>query len=181
MAKNLKISFIFVISLWLIFLLDFIIPINFNNWGILPRTTSGLIGILLSTFLHANLVHLLSNTIPLFILTFVLLTFYKKNSLQVILIVILLGGFLVWLFARNSYHIGASGLIYGLVAFLVSCGIFQRNIKSIIISVIIFLLYGGIMYGVLPTNSYVSWEGHLFGALSGIFCGYIFRKKKESE
>ncbi|HOV14162.1 MAG TPA: rhomboid family intramembrane serine protease [Spirochaetota bacterium] len=180
MINNLKISFFFVFTLWIVFVVDLIIPIKLTSFGLLPRTPMGLVGIFTCVFLHGSLFHLISNTIPLFVLTFMVLTFYKKNSIGVFLFVITIGGLLVWIFGRTSYHIGASGLIYGLVAFLISCGIFQRNAQSIIISVIIVILYGGLIYGVFPTQSYISWEGHLFGALAGVFCGYIFRKKENS-
>lgn len=178
MVKNLKISFLFVFTLWVVFVVDLILPMDFNKFGIVPRTPFGLIGIVTSPFLHANLTHLISNTVPLFVLTLILLAFYKRESLSVIIIVVLLGGILVWIFGRSSYHIGASGLIYGVVAFLISCGIFRRNLRAIILSIIVLLLYGGIIYGIFPTKTSISWEGHLFGALSGVFCGYIFRKRE---
>lgn len=178
MAKNLKFAFAFIFAIWIVFILDLIIPLRFTDFGILPRTTNGLIGIPLSPFLHSGIFHIASNSIPLFILLFLLFTFYKKESFQTVTIIILLGGALVWLFGRNSYHIGASGLIYGLVAFLIASGIFRKNLVSIIISLVIFLLYGGLIYGLFPTRSYISWEGHLFGALSGVFCGYIYGKPR---
>ncbi|OHD06831.1 MAG: rhomboid family intramembrane serine protease [Spirochaetes bacterium GWD1_27_9] len=179
MIRNLKIALFFVLTMWIVFIVDIVIPIDFTIFGIIPRKMEGLIGILASPFLHGSIAHIIANTIPLFILLLLVLTFYKKNSVPVIIIIIILGGFLVWLFGRNAYHIGASGLIYGLAGFLFSSGIFRRDVKSILISIAIFLFYGGLIYGILPTQKGVSWEGHLFGVLVGVFCGYIFKKEKE--
>ena len=179
MIKNIQKSLYFVFSIWFIFILDIIIPIDFNNYGILPRTLHGLIGIPASPFLHANIFHIISNSVPLLILLFLLFTFYKKEAFQVILIIIFLGGLLVWIFGRKSYHIGASGLIYGLASFLIASGIFRKKIVSIIVSLIVFFLYGGLIYGIIPTQSHISWEAHLFGALIGIFCSYIFFTRKK--
>jgi len=176
-----KRSIFFVFSVWLVFILDIIIPIDFNNYGILPRTIQGLVGIPLSPFLHAGLFHIISNTIPLFILLFLLFTFYKKESLPVIVLIILIGGILVWIFGRKSYHIGASGLIYGLFSFLVVSGFLRKNIKTIIVSIIVIFLYGGLIYGIFPQQSHISWEAHLFGAIAGIICSYLFKTKRNEK
>ncbi len=182
MINNIQKAIFFVFSVWLVFILDIIIPIDFNNYGILPRTLNGLIGIPASPFLHANIFHIISNTVPLFILLLLLFTFYKKEAIPVIIIIVFVGGILVWLFGRKSYHIGASGLIYGLASFLIASGIFRKNIVSIIVSLIVFFLYGGLIYGIIPRESHISWEAHLFGALAGIFCSYIlFKKSKKIE
>lgn len=178
---NIKKSIFLVFIIWLVFILDIIIPIDFNNYGILPRTVNGLIGIAACPFLHAGFFHIISNSIPLFVMLFLLFTFYRKEAIKVIIIVILIGGFLVWLFGRNSYHIGASGLIYGLFCFLVVSGFLRKNITSIIVAIIVGLLYGGLIYGIFPQQSHISWEAHLFGALAGVFSAYIFRDKKNIE
>lgn len=179
MIGNVQKSLFFLFTIWIVFILDIIIPIDFNTYGILPRTFIGLIGIPASPFLHANLFHIISNSLPLFILLFLLFTFYKNESLSVIIMIIFISGFLVWLFGRKSYHIGASGLIYGLASFLIASGIFKKNIISIIVSLIVFFLYGGLIYGIIPMQSHISWEAHLFGALTGIFCSYTFKKSKK--
>ena len=178
MIGNIQKSLFFIFTIWSIFILDIIIPIDFTKYGILPRTIFGLTGIPLSPFLHAGLFHIISNTIPLFVLLFLLFTFYKKESVTVIILIILIGGFLVWIFGRKSYHIGASGLIYGLVAFLIASGIMRRNITSIIVALIVFFLYGGLIYGLFPRESYISWEAHLFGAIAGILCSAFLKKRK---
>jgi membrane associated rhomboid family serine protease len=181
LAKKVKASFYFLIAIWVVFLLNSILPLNLNQYGIQPRTLSGLFGIFLAPFLHGNLPHIISNSIPLFILTLVLLVFYEKQAFGTILGIILLGGFLVWLladfFTNYTVHIGASGLIYGLVAFLILSGIFQRSSKSLLISILVFLVYGGIFYYILPHRPNISWEGHLFGALAGCYMAYAYRNR----
>jgi len=165
--------------MWLVFLADFIFPGEFTNFGILPRTFRGLFGIILAPFLHAGLWHIVSNTLPILVLTFVLSAFYEKIAVKVWALSALIGGALVWLISwRNAIHVGMSGVIFSLLGFLLASGIFRKSLKSIIIGIIIFLLYGGALWGVIPSNPYVSWEGHLFGLLTGIFLAYIFRKEE---
>ena len=181
MIKSLKISIVFVLVLWIVRFIDIFIPADLNQFGILPRSPEGLFGIFFSPFLHENFAHLISNTVPIFILLTVTILFYKKIVLWVFFIVLLLGGFLVWCFAREAMHIGASGLVYGFASFLIANGFFRRNIKSISIAAIILFLYNGMIYGILPIHSWMSWEGHLFGAVAGIVSAYVFRKNREYE
>ncbi len=168
--------------IWAIFILNYIIPFaDFRNFGIKPRMTDGLIGILFAPFLHLDLSHIIGNSISLFILSATIIAFYPKIWLRVMIFSALLGGLAVWLFARGgTNHIGASGVIFSLMAFLMMSGIFRRTIKSILIGVIMFFTYGGSMlFGVLPTQPGVSWEGHLFGALAGVYLAWQFRKTEE--
>ncbi len=180
MTKNIKIAAALLCILWAIRIIDFILPIDFNQFGIIPRTFRGLPGIVFSPFLHGSFIHLISNSIPFFVLILVLLTFYEKIALQVILLFIVCGGLLVWIFARSSSHVGASGLIYSLTAFLIAGGIFMRNLKSMVIAVVIFFLYGGLMWGVFPTRPWVSWEGHLFGFIVGVGLAYLYGKMRKA-
>jgi len=170
--------------IWLVFALDYIIPINFTNFGIIPRQMDGLLGIFFAPFLHANLPHIISNSIPLFILTLTLFIFYEKQAFKVWFGITLIGGGLVWLiaglFSGPSVHVGASGVIYGLVAFLVLSGIYQRSIQTILISIVVIIAYGSIIFGVLPTQPNISWQGHLFGALAGFYMAYVFRNKGQN-
>jgi membrane associated rhomboid family serine protease len=179
MIKNqIKTLFFFIGLLYFLLLVDLILPIQIKTFGIVPRTKIGLIGIVTAPFLHGNLMHLVSNTIPLTVLVSVLMFFYPKKLLRVMLQVILLGGVLVWCFGRPGNHIGASGLIYGLMGFLVANGLIQRNFKAISIAVAVVAAYSGLIYGIFPTNPSVSWEGHLFGAVAGIFASYELSKIK---
>ena len=156
-----------VFLMWGTFVLDQLYPIDLAMFGILPRTIRGLIGIITAPLLHGSVAHLVSNTMPVLILGTVLYMFYRRVATQVFLQCYFFTGILVWLFARTSIHIGASGLIYGLAFFLIFFGLFQRDFKSLLISIVILIFYEGIFYGVLPTQSYVSWESHLLGGLIG--------------
>ena len=122
--------------------------------------------------------HIVSNTFPLLILGSILFFYYKRIAGKVFLGAYFFTNILVWLLARPAYHIGASGLVYGLAAFLVAFGIFRRDAMSIIISLVVVILYGSIFFGVLPTNSHVSWESHLFGAIVGVLLAMAFKNKQ---
>lgn len=184
LKKSLTIAIVFVAVIWAVWLVDWIFPFDLNRLGILPRKLVGLRGIVFAPVLHANIFHLLSNTLPLFILTFTMSFFYHKVFTPAILLSILIGGILVWIFARNGsdarpmVHVGASGLIFSQVAFLISSGIFRKNIKAILIALAIGLLYGGLIFGLLPTRWHISWEGHLCGAIAGIGLAYLFSRDK---
>lgn len=165
----------FLGSLYIIYALEFIFP--FSKLGIIPRTQKGLIGIATSPFLHANIKHLISNTIPLGVLLFVTYQFYPKKVFPVICTSILIGGLLVWLFGRDANHIGASGLIYGLAAFLIVNGFVEQKFVPLLVSVAIIIFYGGLFWGMFPSmRSYISWEGHLFGAIAGVVASFVLKK-----
>lgn len=172
---------IFIALIWAIFVINLITPFyDFNQLGIVPRSTNGLIGIVLSPFLHANIAHIVSNTVPLFVLTLLLFLFYRSRAKKVMIILTLMSGMLVWLFARSACHIGASGLIYALAAFIITAGLYSRKISTILLSVFILIVYGGLVFGIFPRNFYISWESHLLGAISGIVLAYlIFKMKKK--
>lgn len=180
--KRITIVLVFVLILWTIKVIDTILPYDLCQLGIVPRSIRGLVGIILAPFLHANYFHLISNTIPTFVLLLALLSFYKKHALTVIIGSVLLGGVLVWIFGRTASHVGISGLIYSLAAFLIMAGIFKKDIKSLLISLLIIILYGGLIWGILPGRFWISWEGHLFGALAGVIIAYIlFKREKTTE
>lgn len=170
---------LFIVLLWIIRIIDFIIPYDFCRWGILPRHVSGLFGIVFAPLLHANFYHLISNTLPIFILLTATFAFYRKQAIPVVLGIVIVGGSLVWIFGRSANHVGISGLIYGLAAFLVAAGIYKKDAKSIIVSIVIIALYGGLVWGVLPGKYWISWEGHLFGAASGVLMAFGFFKKEQ--
>jgi membrane associated rhomboid family serine protease len=172
---SLFIPLCFLIILWIIQLAQFIFKINFDSFGLLPRTTSGLIGIITAPLLHAGFAHLFSNTLPLLFLATGVLYFYKNSAFKVFVIVYIVPGVFVWLFAREAYHIGASGIVYGLVTFLFFSGVIRRDTRSIALALIVTFLYGSLIWGVLPQNNNVSWEYHLFGSLTGIASAIIFR------
>lgn len=186
MKRNFVTSLWVVGIIWIVYFVDlWFIPADLRSYGIRPRTLNGLLGILESPFLHANMGHLISNSIPLFILSMTMLTFYREIWLKVTAYIIVLGGFAVWAltFRANTNHIGASGLIFGYIAFLIFSGIFRMKFKALIVGLVIFFLYGGtLFFGVLPTNPQISWEGHLYGAIAGIIVAWIYKgiNKKET-
>jgi membrane associated rhomboid family serine protease len=169
-----------VFLMWLVFYLELVTSFPFTNFGIRPLNLVGLIGVVVAPLLHGNLNHLVSNTIPLLFLGTVLFFFYPKIAGVVFMRCWFLTNLLVWLFAwRQSVHIGASGLVYGLAFFLIFFGIFKRDFLSMLISIIILLMYGGIFYGVLPSDPRISWESHFAGALVGIYTAVTFGKNKQ--
>jgi membrane associated rhomboid family serine protease len=167
-----------VFLMWLFFYLEFLTSIPFSIYGVVPRTLLGLIGIVTSPMLHGSFLHLVSNTVPLLFLGSVLFFFYHRIGTSVFLRAYFWTNILVWFFARSANHIGASGLVYALAFFLIFFGIFRRDLASIFISIIVMLLYGGVFYGVLPTDPNVSWESHFAGALVGISTAITYSKKK---
>jgi membrane associated rhomboid family serine protease len=172
------VPFRLVFFMWLVFFLEFSYGFAISDWGIVPRTWHGLAGIFLSPMIHGNVMHLVSNTIPLLFLGSLLFFFYKRIGGAVFFRGYFWTNILVWLFGRPANHIGASGLVYALAFFLIFFGFFRRDMLSIFISVLTLLLYGGVFYGVLPTDPRVSWESHFAGALVGITSAVTFSAKK---
>jgi len=144
-----------------------------DHYGVIPRTPIGLVGIPVMPFLHANFHHLISNTVPLLVLL-ILLSGSRAESWEVVATIVVLGGALLWIFGRPAVHIGASGLISGLTAFLILSGFLEQRIVPLFIAIVVGFLYGtSLLLGVLPRlHSPVSWEGHLFGAIAGGIVAY---------
>ena len=176
-TKSLVIPFTFVLFLWAIYFSQVTFNLPYIQYGILPRKISGLVGILSAPLIHANITHLLSNTPTLLILSVSVMYFYPSSSLKVFVVIYLLTGILVWLFAREAYHIGASGIIYGLLGFLFFSGVFRRDNRSIALALLVTFIYGGLVWGILPGDKGISWESHLFGGISGIIVSFIYRKQ----
>jgi len=173
---SIKLPLVFLASFWIIMLIESGTNSNFASYGIMPRTIDGLKGILLSPFIHGSFSHLLSNSLPFFLLFTTLVYFYSKIYGRVLITIYILTGLGVWLIARPAFHIGASGVIYGFAGFLIFSGLFRREFKSILIAVIILILYGGLIWGVFPGKYGISWESHLAGGISGLISAYAFRK-----
>jgi membrane associated rhomboid family serine protease len=172
---SLFISVFLIVGLWMIKLVEFEYDLDFSGWGILPREASGLRGILFSPLIHSNFGHLVANTLPLFVLTFSLFFFYRKSSYIIFLLIYLFSGIFVWLGGREAIHIGASGIIYGLASFLFLSGVISRNVSLLTISLIVALIYGGLFWGIFPIKPEISWESHLWGAISGFGLAWFFR------
>lgn len=167
----------FILILWLIKIVDVSEHLNLYYFGNFPRDAKGLWGILLSPLIHADFNHLISNSIPLFVLGTGIIFFYRNLAYKVFALVWILSGICVWLGARDSYHIGASGLIYGIAAFLFLSGIIRKDFRLAAISLLVVFLYGSLVWGVLPIFPEISWEYHLFGGISGFIAAIIYRKQ----
>jgi len=169
-----------VFFMWLVFFIELKYSYNFSVFGILPRELYGMTGVLFAPVLHASLVHLISNTFPLLFLGVTLYYFYGNIAPRVFLMTYFITGLLVWLFARTSFHIGASGIIYGIASFLFFSGLVRTEFRSLIISIGIVIVYGGLVWGVLPSIPGISWEMHLSGALVGAASAFYYRNTRLS-
>ena len=185
----------FVAAIWVVYLVNSLLfDGSLNRYGLspmalpyrwlsefepsLPYLAGSLRGILLSPLLHGSFSHLMSNTFPLLLLGGFVAIRGAKTIIGVSLLVIVLGGLLVWIVGRPAVHIGASGLVFGYFGFLVAQGWYERSIVSIVVAVGVLLLYGGIIFGVLPQSGFISWEGHLFGLVAGVLAARISRQQE---
>lgn len=174
------VPFLMVFCLWLVYWVELRFGFNFNVHGLQPRTFSGLQGILFSPFIHSGIEHLYNNSLPLFILLAALFYFYEAVRFKVLLWGLLLTGVFTWLIGRDSYHIGASGLVYMLTSFLFFKGIWSKNYRLIALSLIVVFLYGSMVWGIFPQKERISWEGHLAGLLTGVVLALVFKVKKDT-
>ncbi|MBL4605892.1 MAG: rhomboid family intramembrane serine protease [Flavobacteriaceae bacterium] len=176
--KNvLWVPLISIISIWVVYWIEIKFGYNFNKYGILPRDFVGLRGIFLSNFIHSDTSHLFNNSVPLFVLLAGLFYFYRDVAFKVLIYGILLSGLFNWIIGRESYHIGASAVIYLLFSFIFFSGIFKKHYRLIAMSLVVIFLYGSLIWLILPTEDRISWEGHLAGFLMGLFFAYLYRKK----
>jgi membrane associated rhomboid family serine protease len=153
---------------------------DFTRYGLLPREISGLKGILTSPLIHSGFSHLWSNTVPIAVLLFFLNVFYSRISIKVIIWGWLLSGLFTWVIARDSYHIGASGMVYMLASFIFFKGIFINNYRQIAASLIVVFLYGSLIWYVLPIEPGISWEGHLCGGIAGLVLAVFVKQIPDS-
>jgi membrane associated rhomboid family serine protease len=163
--RSLDFLLTFIAAIWIVHAVTLIIPLQ--QYGLRPRTVSGLVGILTAPFLHSGFPHLFANTLGLLTFGGIYALFERKKASFLIWEIIFFQGALLWLFGRSCNHIGASGLIFGLFGYLLLAGWFQKKITSLIVSLIVLFLYGGTLFGVLPSQPGISWEGHLFGFIVG--------------
>ncbi|HOV12447.1 MAG TPA: rhomboid family intramembrane serine protease [Bacteroidales bacterium] len=181
MLASMMFPFAVVIVMWLVKIIEYYTKSDFSMFGIMPLTGTGLIGVVTAPFVHADFGHLIANTIPMFVTLSIIFFFYKEVAYNVFLLVWLFTGVWVWSFARgDAYHIGASGLVYGYVSFLLFSGIIRRNARLMAISLLIVFLYGGFFWGMFPDffpKRNISWESHLMGCLAGFVLAVYYRKK----
>lgn len=159
-------------ALWVFNIFNWLVKSRFNLLGIFPRKIYGLPGIFFSPILHADFTHLLFNTLPLFTLSLFILSLGVDLYIRVTAIIWILQGILVWLFGRKGNHIGASGVIAGYFAFVLAQAIDRPSVTTLFIGGIALYYFGGILLSLLPSEERVSWEGHLFGFIAGIFVVY---------
>lgn len=150
--------------------------LNLIKYGIYPQKVSSLTGIIFSPFIHADFNHVFNNSIPLLILGTSLFYFYKPIALKLIVLIVLMGGFWTWILARESYHVGASGLVYGLFSFLLVSGFIRMNKQLIALSLFVVVVYGSLVWGIFPIKGNISYEAHFWGFFSGIILAIFYRK-----
>lgn len=166
----------FIILLWCIKSAEQLFGISLHQFGVHPGELTGLLGIITAPLIHGSYEHLISNSLPLLLLGTALVLGYPKSRYWVVLIVWIASGIGVWLFARESYHFGASGLTHGMFFFLLVASILRRDKRSMALMMIAFFMYGGMVLSILPQQEHISFESHLFGAIAGLVCGFLFYK-----
>jgi membrane associated rhomboid family serine protease len=159
------------------FVFQILYPQLVNQLALYPRHIHYALGIITTVFLHANIEHLSANFLPLAACLFGLFYFYEGISKRVLYLSHILTGLLIWVFARPSFHIGASGLVYALVFFILISGIIRNNKRLMVIAFIILVFQSGLIWGIVPQNNQVSWESHLLGAVVGVVLSFLFRNK----
>lgn len=167
--------------MWALEIVDLALGGALNSFGIRPHSLIGLRGIFFAPFLHGNFAHLIANTIPFLVLGWFVMLQETSDFFIVSAIAMLVGGLGTWLFgSANSVHIGASGVIFGYLGFLLARGYYERNIPSIFLAIIVGVFYGGAIWGIFPGQIGISWQGHLFGFIGGILAARLFAKPKKS-
>lgn len=180
-GRSLLPAVLLLLSIWIVFWADTLFLFPFYKLGVIPAEVDGLKGIFLMPLVHSseNFNHIFNNSIPVFLLTTLLFYFYKEIALRVLVFSWIFTGLGVWLFAANrgAYHIGMSGVIYSLVAFLFTSGTLRKYRPLQALSLFIVFVYGSLIWGILPISPRISWEGHFMGFIVGIILGFIYRKQ----
>lgn len=172
----LRLPVLFVVVIWAVYWIEIRFGLNFNKYGVYPRTFEGLRGIVCTHFIHSDTSHLFNNSIPVLVLLTALFSFYREVGYRVLVMGGLLTGLLTWLIARDSYHIGASGIVYLLFSFVFFSGIVRKHYRLIALSLIVIFLYGSMVWYILPIKEGMSWEGHLSGFIVGTVMALLYRK-----
>ncbi len=169
-----------VILIWMVFWLELQLHANFNEYGVCPRTLKGLRGVFLSPFIHGSVEHLYNNTMPLAILTASLFYFYRDIAMKVLVYGLLFSGLFTWSIGRDSYHIGASGMIYVLASFIFFEGVFSKYYRLVALSLVVVFIYGSLLWYVFPIEDGISWEGHLGGFVAGLLLAFFMKAETPS-
>jgi membrane associated rhomboid family serine protease len=171
---------LFVALLWLIKISELAFGVRLSHFGILPLKASGLAGIITAPMIHGSVAHLSANTIPVWVLSVMLFYFYRPIAWKVFVLVWLITGIWVWFLGRESYHIGVSGIIYGLASFLFFSGLIRRDNRLLAITFLVAFLYGSLVWGLFPElfpEKHISWESHLMGLLSGFVLAIFYKNE----
>lgn len=174
---NIVPSALFLFLIWMVKCTELLFDLKFSSYGLKPGDFEGLRGIIFSPLIHSDFKHLFSNSVPLIILGSLLFYFYNTIASRIFFIIYILSGVILWFIGRPSYHIGASGLVYGLVAFLFFSGIIRKYYKLTAISLLVVFLYGSMVWGMVPIDNEISWEGHLSGFVVGTALSVIYRNR----
>ncbi len=177
-ANSLVFPSIFLVLMWLVEIFEVSSGIDLAFLGIYPRNAKGLIGIITSPLIHSNFSHLSANSLPILVLGASIFFFYKEIAFKIFLLIYLLSGIWVWFGAREAYHIGASGLIYGMGSFLFLSGILRKDTRLMAVSLIVIFVYGSMIWGIFPEffpEKNISWESHLAGLIAGVILALYFR------
>jgi membrane associated rhomboid family serine protease len=172
----LKTALWFTVLLWLTLIIDSVLGLGLNHYGLRPRHMLGLSGIITAPLLHSGAEHLFSNTLPLIISLTTLLYLYPRSAMRVIPFIWVGSGLLAWVIGRESLHFGASGLIYGMLAYVFVGGILRMDMRSVAVAIMVWFLYGSMIWGVLPIRTDMSWELHLSGAILGVIMAIAYRR-----
>ena len=178
MKAGIQLLLLFIALLWATHLANVMTDYSLNAYGIMPRARAGLWGIPLSPLLHSDWSHLASNTLPLLALGGLVAFRGAWTLAPAALVIILLGGLGVWIAGRPAIHIGASGLVFGLFGYLVALGWYERSAVSVIVAIAVVAVYGGIIFGALPQDGFISWEAHLFGLMAGVVAAGVAGRRR---
>jgi len=180
-SQNIQIALVIVALLWLVYMVNLVLPLDLRLYGLRPRRIDSLWGIAFMPFLHSGFDHLIANTGALLVLLSVSLSFSRKLTFVALLMIMLVGGAFVWLLGKdNTVHIGASGIIFGLIGFLMFLGIFRGEWKALVLSMAVCFFYGGALFSLLYHTPGISWTGHFFGFLTGVLAAWWMRAEKET-
>lgn len=178
-AKSSWFTILFIVIMWLVYFVNQSFNLNLYKYGVYTRTLNGLLGVIFSPFIHSSssINHIVSNSVPLLVLGTALFYFYREIAFKVFFGIWFISGFWLWALSRPSYHIGASGVVYGLAFFIFLSGWIRRSKPLMGLSLLVVFLYGSIVWGVLPVDLSISFEGHFYGALSGVILAYVYKNQ----
>jgi len=173
---------LFVALLWLIHFFHVYYNLNLSSFGVFPRNIEGLYGVVFAPLIHSksDIHHLMNNSLPFLILGWTLFFFYKPIAWRILIYSWIFTGIFVWLSGREAYHIGISGVLYSLLFFIFFSGVFRKDVRLLTVTLMVVFIYGSMVWGIFPYDWTISFESHLFGALTGIALAYSYRKEKAS-